>query len=364
MTLRRLVKLSTPVWLLIAVGSTAQMYLLLRLRPDPLPLLTVAAIHIPRYVVWWAITPAVWLVVRRFPVHDRGVARAIGAHVLMAIALAFLPGLASLATLHTVGTPWPSRGTLWSDYRVNLAVSYWVDCVTYAAVAGVVISVDLFSRARDRDARAARLEAELAESRMRALSTQLHPHFLFNALNTVAILIRRSANDAALRTVLAYGALLRAVLENDALEVPLRDEIEFVRRYVDVEMARFPDTLSVSIEAPRDVGDALVPNLVLQPVVENALHHAFAPGNTVARLAVRAWRENGTLRIEVADNGSGLPPSWSAEQDAGTGLRNVRTRLRECYGDEYRLALTGLPGGGTSVLIELPYRTELAAEAK
>jgi two-component system, LytTR family, sensor kinase len=205
--------------------------------------------------------------------------------------------------------------------------------------------------------RALRAEARAHEARLEALRYQLNPHFLFNALNAVSTLVVEGRNAEATRTLARLGDLLRATLERPAAgEVPLADELELLRRYVDVEQVRLGDRLTVSVDVAPDAWGARVPVLLLQPLVENAVRHAVAPreaGGHVTVTAVTAERAGGgrTLRLTVSDDGPGLRGSPAA----GVGLANARTRLAQLYGDAHRFVLGDAEGGGCRVEIELPF---------
>lgn len=212
--------------------------------------------------------------------------------------------------------------------------------------------------ARDRSVRAAQLEAQLAQARLEALQAQLNPHFLFNALNTIAMLVRRGANADALRGVVSLSELLRKVLMgNRSLEVPLQEELAVVEHYLSIERMRFRDRLTATIAADPDVREALVPSLILQPIVENAVRHGIAPGSSGGHLEIRCQRRGDVVSIEVRDNGSGLPEGWDPTASSGIGLANTRERLERLYHDAHRFEVSSAPGTGTVALIELPFRT-------
>jgi two-component system, LytTR family, sensor kinase len=210
--------------------------------------------------------------------------------------------------------------------------------------------------------RALRAEARAHEARLEALRYQLNPHFLFNALNAVSTLVVEGRNAEATRTLARLGDLLRATLERPAAgEVPLADELELLRRYVDVEQVRLGDRLTVSVDVAPDAWAARVPALLLQPLVENAVRHAVAPreeGGRVTVTAATAPRAGGgrTLRLTVSDDGPGIG-NGGAPAAAGVGLANARTRLAQLYGDAHRFALGDAEGGGCRIEIELPFVT-------
>lgn len=210
--------------------------------------------------------------------------------------------------------------------------------------------------ARNRSARAAELEAQLAHARLETLQAQLNPHFLFNALNTVAMLVRRGANTDALRGVLSLSELLRKVLMgNRVLEVSLHDELAVVEHYLSIERLRFRDRLTATIVANAEAREALVPSLILQPIVENAVRHGIATGSKGGHLEIRCQRDGDVLAIEVRDNGSGLPEGWDPMSSGGIGLANTRERLERFYRDAHAFQVRSAPDGGTVARIEIPF---------
>jgi LytS/YehU family sensor histidine kinase len=186
---------------------------------------------------------------------------------------------------------------------------------------------------------------------------QLNPHFLFNALNSIAMLVRGGRNDEAVRMLAGLGDLLRAVLDDQRPhEVPLRDELDFLRRYLDIEQIR-AGRLRVSVDVAPDAMEARVPNLILQPIVENAIRHGIARSSAAGLVEIGAWRENGSLLLSVRDDGPGVGEGATD----GVGLRNTRARLARMYGDAQTLEMGDAEGGGTRVTLRIPFRA--AAEA-
>jgi two-component system, LytTR family, sensor kinase len=211
----------------------------------------------------------------------------------------------------------------------------------------------LEAEATDLRAEAAELHSQVTDARLNALRTQLNPHFLFNTLNAVSTLVDEDPPGAR-RMIARLSDLLRHTLaEGDEQEITLARELEMLRRYLDIMEVRFQDKLEVSIETEVSLDDALVPNLVLQPLVENAFRHGLAPMQTAGRVAVRAVRDDGDLVLTVRDNGRG--PSNPVRE--GVGLTNTRARLTQLYGLHQRLALTAAEGGGALVEVRFPYHT-------
>jgi two-component system LytT family sensor kinase len=247
----------------------------------------------------------------------------------------------------------PTRG-LFSRF------SFLYDFLVYVVVLGAGLARNYFVRYRQRldeaqrlEAEAAELHAQLADARLNVLRAQLNPHFLFNTLNAISTLVED--DPAGVRRMIArLGDLLRHTLdEADEQEIPLARELEMLRRYLDIMEVRFQGKLEVSIETDSSLDDALVPNLVLQPLVENTFRHGLAMVQTTGRVAVRAVRDDGDLVLTVRDNGRGP----AGEVREGVGLTNTRARLTQLYGARQRLALTAAEGGGAVVEIRVPYHT-------
>ena len=212
---------------------------------------------------------------------------------------------------------------------------------------------------RDRALRAAQLESQLAQARLETLRAQLNPHFLFNALNTIAMLVRRNAGQEAVRGVVSLSELLRKVLAGTgAIEVPLREELGVIEHYLGIEQLRFGNRLTVRIAADPETLDALVPSLVLQPLVENAVRHGIARSSKGGTVEVRCRRSNGSLIICVRDDCVGLAEGWDPMTSGGIGLANTRERLLRLYARDQHFDVRNAPGGGALATVEIPFHTE------
>jgi two-component system, LytTR family, sensor kinase len=239
----------------------------------------------------------------------------------------------------------------------KLVVHYFVwDLILYWLVVMGHLGWSSYERHREHELEEAELKRQLVEARLDALRMQLNPHFLFNTLHTVSALIHANP-EAADRVVARLSELLRLSLDHSrAQEVPLNQELAFLNRYLEIEEARFADRLRVERHIEDGLQNALVPCLILQPLVENAIRHGIEQREEQGRLAIRAQRNNGILELSVTDNGSGLPEDTGALRE-GIGLSNTRSRLRHLYGDDQRLELRSVPGGGLEARITIPYRT-------
>ena len=203
--------------------------------------------------------------------------------------------------------------------------------------------------------RTAQLEGQLAAAQLDALRMQLNPHFLFNTLHAVSTLMARDV-DGARRMISDLSNLLRLVLDgSDGPEVPLDDELDVLGHYLDIERTRFADRLDVAMDVDADARGALVPTLILQPLVENAIKHGIAPRGEGGRVEIAAHRLNGHLVVHVCDDGPGVPLNGPTRD--GVGLKNTRDRLEKLYGTDAELTLRNRPDGGLDAEVRLPYHT-------
>jgi LytS/YehU family sensor histidine kinase len=201
------------------------------------------------------------------------------------------------------------------------------------------------------------LEAELAQAQLRALKSQLQPHFLFNTLHAITVLIRHDPESAG-RMVVRLSDLLRMTLiDTEQHEVPLERELRFLRLYLEIEQTRFRDSLEVVWDVAPGLEDAAIPPLLLQPLVENALKHGVGPRAGGGRVTIAAHRRDNELVLQVTDNGPGLKNHGWSQNGSGIGLTSTQQRLEKLYGSKHRLALRENQGGGTTVSLGMPYRT-------
>jgi sensor histidine kinase YesM len=233
----------------------------------------------------------------------------------------------------------------------------------YAAIAGLAHTVHFYRRSREREGREAALQAQLTKARLNALQAQLHPHFLFNALNAISTLLRRDPR-AAQDALASFSELLRlALCQSTQPEVTLREDLEFLRRYVEIQQTRLGDRLQFEEVIAPDVLDSLVPALFLQPLVENAIRHGIEPSANPGVVRVSAQPLGGRLLVTVEDNGAGLSNKEN-ERDGGVGigLQNLRSRLESLYGAGQKIDFGAQPEGGVMVRVEIPLRLAEQAE--
>ncbi|MFN2546258.1 MAG: sensor histidine kinase [Myxococcales bacterium] len=313
--------------------------------------------NMPWWLLWGALTPAVAALVRRAPADPRRWPRVVFVHLAGAAAVCSAH-LALEAVIFTWTSAWFTKTPPLSRQLTGFFLNYlMLDLVTYMVVAGACYAFEFYGRYRETELRSARLELGLSEARMHALRSELNPHFFFNALNAVSGLVRREENDAAVRMLARMAELLSATLDHDrGPEIPLREELALLDRYLDIERVRFGDRLKIDVDLDEGAAGALVPTFMLQPLVENAIRHGIAKRSGRSQIEVSARREAAGLVLAVRDTGEGVHP----EPREGVGLSNTRARLGELYGKEASLVLENLPGGGACVRVTLPLRLEAA----
>ena len=212
------------------------------------------------------------------------------------------------------------------------------------------------TRSKELELRAARLETQLTHAKLHTLKMQLHPHFFFNALNSISALVDSKQNDLAFKTIAQLGDLLRAALESpDTPTITLRRELGFIEKYLAIERIRFSHRLKTETNIPGNCLDALLPALILQPLVENCIRHALSVQPGTVRIGIAARKEDSKLVLEVSDDGPGLPPGWGINTHAGIGLKNVRERLQFLYGESCGLTLLPANPKGVTVQLIIPY---------
>lgn len=295
--------------------------------------------------MWAAFTPFILHLAARFPVEPGVWRRRLLVHV--ALAVGFHLADVGIDAVLTIPIPW-----LADDFRTRLVSELFINVFSYAATVAVGQALAYYGLFHDRRVRAARLEAELAAARLAALELQLRPHFLFNSLHTIAALIRTGERDLAVRTVAEIGDILRTLLRGGVHhEVTLREELELTRRYLRIEELRFHDRLRTRVEVEPDALDGMVPRLVLQPLVENAVRHGVEQVGA-GEVQVTARVSGDMLIVRVID--SAADGDRAPSNGIGIALANCRERLQSLHGAAFRLERTA-SAAGTTVELAVPY---------
>lgn len=323
------------------------------------------------WYTWLATAPLMLRLIRRFPL-DRGQLSGNLLRLVLASGAIYL-GVThiryALRVLHDglKGVAWDPL-TNFDAYAYNTFGMLPLDLLTYCGFFAVSFAVDAYfnhrqdaKRAIQLQLRAAQLQSELARAELAALRGQLHPHFLFNSFNALATLVRQRKNAEAVEIIAQLSALLRLAIDRSGLQViPLDQEVDFIRRYLDIEKVRFGEKLRVEFDLEPTAMTALVPNIVLQPLVENAIKHGISLRTVPGTVRVAVARRTNRLRIDIMNDGPDAmekpEPDGLGSRKRGIGLANTRAQLDNLYGDDYQLHLATQPAGNVIVTLDLPWR--------
>lgn len=306
--------------------------------------------------LWAACTPLLLRLARHYRIERGHWRRNLAIHVAAMVLL--IPVLKVAYELIAQPPTSAFHNFSWAKLLHSVASNYDTGTLLYAVVV-LVESVSLYyQRYESGLTKASQLQTQLVQSRLQALKMQLHPHFLFNTLHSIAALVHEDP-DLADRTITRLGELLRLFLANSSIhEVPLSEELHMLDLYLEIEHARFEDRLRVTYDVPPGLLRATVPNLLLQPLVENSIRHGVGKRAGPGSISVSAEQIGGTLVLRIMDNGEGLQPGSTQPDQQGFGLAITRGRLESLYGVNQSLALRNLPAGGVEARITMPFRLQ------
>ncbi len=315
---------------------------------------------IAHYLGWAALTPLIFLLARRVPFERGSWVRALTFHIVTSVVIT---AVASVAMSNLAGVY--IRGYRWSDMPSPFT-RFWTQYAAYRAVGDtfiywVILAAGFALRAYDEDQRrrrqAADLERSLVAAQVDALKMKLQPHFLFNTLNSISFLAVENDTDGVVTMVERLGALLRSSMQTGGSQVvTVRTELALLDQYLAIEEIRFTDRLRVVRCIDPGVLEALIPSLVLQPIIENSIKHGFSQRIDASRLEIGIHRDAGTLIVTVEDDGPGLPPGWDLTTHCGRGLKNVLERLDKLYPGAWAFALDNRTGGGAVASLRVPWQ--------
>lgn len=334
----------TLVWVTLGLLSAAQNAAWRTLAGRPVPWLQIVPNSLADWLTCGIFTPGFYWMVRRFPIRGDRWWRRLPPHLAASVVFVFLKVAAYTPLFRLLST----EDRSYSDILVG---GFYADMLAYWAAIGVIHAIEYYGQS-------ARLDGALRAAELENLRAQLQPHFLFNTLQSISTLIHRDPG-AADRMLTNLSELLRLALRTRAAhEVSLREELGFLELYLSIMRVRFGDRLAVTLSVPPDLLEARVPNLVLQPVVENAIRHGMADRPDTGHVTVRAERRGDALKLEVSDDGPGLgtPPAPSVN-GGGVGLANTRERIARLYGDAGSVDAIEPPGrSGLTVRLSIPLR--------
>jgi two-component system LytT family sensor kinase len=330
---------------LYALFSASQGYLS-RAYSQPVNFRPVFLYSLLESYTWAFLTPLVLWLGFRFLIQRRNYWYTVPLQIVCALAFALVHTQVFVRLLPLIGYK-TSPSMAASLLRTRLHA----DFLTYWLLVGLSHALDYYRKYQERELKATQLEARLAQAQLQALKMQLQPHFLFNTLHAISALVHKDV-EAADRMITRLSEFLRITLDGVGVqEVALKTELESLDKYLEIEQVRFESRLTVVRSVWPEALDLLVPNLILQPLVENAVRHGIAPRAAGGRIEIRAGREKGNLVIEVQDDG---PGAVLGEFREGVGLANTRARLEALYGKGQSMDLRSEPGGGFRVRLSIP----------
>jgi two-component system, LytTR family, sensor kinase len=309
--------------------------------------------------LWFLLTPLILWLGRRLNFDRRHWRRWVAIHIALGVAIAFLELISESAISRLIGIFPSFRSTL----TLLLMIDFHQSFLMYWGIIAAQYGVNWYRKyeeskqeALQLELRSSQLQSQLAQAHLSALKMQIQPHFLFNTLNAIMVLVRQEKGHEAEEMLGRLSDLLRCVLEDvDAQEVPLRRELEYLRLYLGIEQVRFQDRLVVEIAADPETLDAAVPHMVLQPLVENAIRHGIGRRSSAGRIRISACRVNGSVKMKIQDDGPGLDPG-SHGKIPGIGLANTRARLSQLYRDAASLTIEDDSQSGVAATVILPFR--------
>ena len=324
---------------------------------------TLVVLNYTYWYIWALFAPAVIWLSQHFRFERQGLGRALAVH-LPSVVIFSLTHIALLQGMYWWLAVSQGRSfAWWAEVKRGVLLNFDWEMMTYWAIVGISHAVLYYRESRERALRGAQLETQLVEARLATLQQQLHPHFLFNTLHAISALMHRDV-EAADRTLMQLSDLLRMSLDTlGQQEVTLESELDFLSKYLDIERTRFADRLTVRFDVPPDALDVLVPSLLLQPLVENAIKHGVARKAGPGHIDITMRRSGDKLWIEVRDDGVGLSETALDALQKGIGVSTTRARLQHLFGADYRFEFHRL-AQGLAVVVAVPWRRAEPARAR
>jgi two-component system LytT family sensor kinase len=344
-------------WTLVGLSFASQFYLANSKAGSPVPWTQAVSIYLGDWYVFALLSiPAVKLGQRfEFEKNRRTVFWVAVLH-LVASFLFSCTYILLRAWVGQIQSAWNGTPITFGQATNFLGKTFLYNVWVYWVILAVVNAFQFYTKFHDRELRTSELETRLAQARLQALQSQLNPHFLFNTLHTISALMHKDV-DAADRMIMKLSELLRLALDNTEVhEVLLSQELDFLKRYLEIEQTRFRERLTVEMDIEPETLRAKVPNLVLQPLVENAIRHGIERHARRGKIVLRARQDVGRLQLEVEDNGNGIANLSGTRE--GIGLSNTRNRLTHLYGSEQSFELQNVVGGGLLARVVIPWNVE------
>ena len=346
------------VWTLFGFFFASQFALQNQLSRNPVAFWRILFWQMVSGYVWFALSPLILTLARKFPFEVGRWKNSLPVHLVASLIIALFQQAIDTFVLTKLGYP-PNRQfpSFLEAYQFFVYINLHLSILIYWGVVGIKSAYSYYQKYRERELQTSQLEARLATSRLQVLKMQLHPHFLFNTLNAISELVYKDPESAE-QMIGDLSDLLRMSFEKlEVQEISLKQELEFLQKYLEIEQMRFQERLKIEMQIAPETLSASVPNMILQPLVENAIKHGLAPRRSGGKIQIAAERSNGHLRLSVCDDGIGVPFNDVEHLSEGVGLSNTRKRLRHLYGEQHQFDLeTTMKTGGLKVNLTIPYK--------
>lgn len=348
--------LMLAAWTIIGLISTGQLYTASYLEGTEVIWWRALVWQMAPWYLWILLTPVVRHFGRQYRITARHWRLPALHHVALSILLSLF-GLLLLISIRCIVPLDPARPHSFGTLAVQMTgASYHINVLIYWMILGIGYAFDYQKQIAHRERLALDLEKQLAQAQLHALQMQLQPHFLFNTLNAITVLVRDRDNESAVRMLTGLSDLLRIVLSQSMTQtVTLREEIEFIHKYLEIEQTRFEDRLIVHIDVSPETLPALVPNFILQPLVENAVKHGISQNTEAGMIEIFARSEGDKLLLSVRNDGPSL--SDNGGNGAGIGIRNTRERLEKLYGEGQQFLIQNAVPSGVTATLSIPLQS-------
>ncbi|MCP4723839.1 MAG: hypothetical protein GY863_02325 [bacterium] len=343
------------IFILLAIFFSGETYFSYLLEGKTISFLSNLKLSLTNWLVWAVLSIFIIMLARRVPIDLKNWYYSIPLHLIFAFSFAAVHAF----IFHIVAMMIKSA-PIWDLHMilVQLIKEIVFNMLVYWIVIGLCMLTDYQRKNREHVLRTSQMETQLAQAQLEVLKMQLHPHFLFNTLHAISALVKK---DPALadRMIGRLGDLLRMTLDRSGeQEILLKEELEFLKLYLEIEKTRFQDRLNVNLNIDKNALDCAVPNLLLQPLVENSIKHGIAKKSSAGEININTEFKDNKLKITINDNGSGLRESADTQLKEGFGLSNTRKRLEQLYGDQHRFYIENSESGGVNVTLVIPCRKD------
>ena len=340
-------------WTIIAVLFGGQNYINYALKGEACNFWGTLFEHVPTFTIWAIFAPVIIRLLEKYSIIN---SKRIVIDLVIHLASATLLSILSLLIIGTGRWLYYGLGEVsLIEYMRDFSFVWFIyQYIMYTAMLLFLLTIDYYKKYRDKEERNIELQKLLVESQLSSLKMQLHPHFLFNTLNTISMLVRIDKKDNANKVISRLGDMLRQVLlSKDDLLVTIEKEVQLIDKYLSIETIRFEELLSYKFDLDESTLSYQIPDMLLQPIVENSIKHGMKNLDGVMKIEIASYVENNKLKIEVKDNGKGFDTSDESFLNKGIGLKNTLERCEKMFGKN-QVEIISEPGNGTSTIFTFP----------